>query len=89
MMEVTVSCKSDNDNNILVSRIVPHHDKLNAKGTQVNIHLKNEFNKRNGFMFYGQLEQKSYNHFQNILRLFDVLSNFPFTTSEMMDDYYL
>ena len=47
MMEVTASCKSDNDNNILVSRIVPRHDKLNAKGTQVNIHLKNEFNKRN------------------------------------------
>ena len=23
-----------------------------------------------------------YNHFENILRLFDVLPNFPFTTSE-------
>ena len=30
-----------------------------------------------------------YNHFHNILRLFDVLSNFLFTTSEMMRDYYL
>ena len=30
-----------------------------------------------------------YNHFYNILRLFDVLPNFPFTTSEMMHDYYL
>ena len=29
-----------------------------------------------------------YNQFQNILRVFDVLSNFPFTTSETMDDYY-
>ena len=30
-----------------------------------------------------------YNHFHNILRLFDVLPNFPFTTSEMMyDDLY-
>ena len=30
-----------------------------------------------------------YNHFHNILRLFDVLTNFPFTTSETMRDYYL
>ena len=30
-----------------------------------------------------------YNHFHNILRLFDVLINFPFTTSETMRDYYL
>ena len=29
-----------------------------------------------------------YNQFQNILRVFDVLSNFLFTTSETMDDYY-
>ena len=29
------------------------------------------------------------NRFHNILRLFDVLSNFPFTTSETMGDYYL
>ena len=31
----------------------------------------------------------SHNHFHNILRLFDVLPNFPFTTSEAMCDYYL
>ena len=30
-----------------------------------------------------------YNHFHNILRLFDVLPNFPFTTSETMRNYYL
>ena len=30
-----------------------------------------------------------YNHFHNILRLFDVLPNFRFTTSETMGDYYL
>ena len=30
-----------------------------------------------------------WNHFHNILRLFDVLSNFPFTTNEMMRGYYL
>ena len=29
------------------------------------------------------------NQFHNILRLFDVLPNFPFTTSETMDGYYL
>ena len=38
-------------------------------------------------MFGGYLG--SYNHFHNILRLFDVLPNFPFTTSETMADYYL
>ena len=30
----------------------------------------------------------SYDHFQNILRLFDVLQNFSFITSEMKRDYY-
>ena len=30
-----------------------------------------------------------YNHFHNTLRLFDILPNFPFTTSETMRDYYL
>ena len=29
------------------------------------------------------------NHFHNILRLFDVLPNFSFTTSETIRDYYL
>ena len=32
---------------------------------------------------------KTYNQFHNILRLFDVSPNFPFTTSETMGDYYL
>ena len=32
---------------------------------------------------------QSYNDFHNILRLFGVLPNFPFTTSETMCDYYL
>ena len=32
---------------------------------------------------------RSYNQFHNILRLFDVLPNLPFTTSETMGDYYL
>ena len=31
----------------------------------------------------------NYSHFHNILRLFDVLPNFPFTTSERISDYYL
>ena len=30
-----------------------------------------------------------YNHFHNILRLFDGLPIFTFTTSEAMRDYYL
>ena len=31
----------------------------------------------------------SYNQLHNTLRLFDILPNFPFTTSETMGDYYL
>ena len=31
----------------------------------------------------------NYNHIHNILRLFDVLTNFPYTTSETMRNYYL
>ena len=31
----------------------------------------------------------AFNHFHNILRLADVLPNFPFTTNETMGDYYL
>ena len=38
-----------------------------------------------GIYIYGV----THNHFHNILRLLDVLPNFPFTTSEMMGDYYL
>ena len=30
-----------------------------------------------------------YNHFDNILRLFNVLPNFPFTANETMHDYCL
>ena len=30
-----------------------------------------------------------HNHFQNILRFFDVLPNFPIITSGTMRDYYL
>ena len=30
-----------------------------------------------------------YNRFHNILRLFDVIPNFPLTTCETMCDYYL
>ena len=31
----------------------------------------------------------TWSYFHNISRLFDVLSNFPFTASETMRDYYL
>ena len=34
-------------------------------------------------------QAQCYNHFHNILRLFDVLPNFPFATSETMRNYYL
>ena len=30
-----------------------------------------------------------YNQFPNILKIFDVLPNFPFTTSKTICDYYL
>ena len=46
IMEVTESCKLDK-NNVLLPRIVPRRNKLNAKTTQVNFHLKNEFKKGN------------------------------------------
>ena len=36
-----------------------------------------------------KLKFGKYNHFHNILRLFDVLPNFLFTTSETMRSYYL
>ena len=32
---------------------------------------------------------QSYSQFHNILRIFDVLPNFSFTTSETIGDYYL
>ena len=40
------------------------------------------------FRFY-EKKSEGYNHFHNVLRLFDVLINFPFTASETMRDYYL
>ena len=38
---------------------------------------------------FRQPNESCYNHFQNSLKLFDVLTSFPFTTSETMRDYYL
>ena len=38
---------------------------------------------------FSSIFSHSYNHFHNILRHFEVLSNFPFSTSETMGDYYL
>ena len=35
------------------------------------------------------VEAQIYNHSHNILKLFDALLNFPFTTSGTMHDYYL
>ena len=44
--EVALLFKSDN-NNVLVSGIIPRSDKLNAKAIEVNRHLKKECRKRN------------------------------------------
>ena len=35
------------------------------------------------------MKKLPYNQLHNILRLFDVLPNVPFTTNEMIGDYYL
>ena len=40
-------------------------------------------------ILYPKTSKEFYNYFHNILRLFDVLPNFPSTTSETMRDYYL
>ena len=40
--------------------------------------------------FYPNLcKANTCNHFHNILRLFDVLPSFPFSTNETLRDYYL
>ena len=39
--------------------------------------------------WYFRNNRHIYNHFHNILRLFDTLPNFPITTSETIGDYYL
>ena len=51
---------------------------------------------QNCCLFYGAVfllfltkQSRSLNHFHNILRLFDVLSNSTFTTSETILNYYL
>ena len=36
-----------------------------------------------------EFERESCYHFHNILRLYDVLTNFTFTTNEITRDYYL
>ena len=39
------------------------------------------------FLTLNNFEKVTYNHLHNILGLFDVLPNFPFTTSETMRKY--
>ena len=57
--------------------------------------LKVHFKKKilYGNPIFGQIDYQQIleysNHFRNILRLFKVLPNFPFTTTETMPDYYL
>ena len=45
--------------------------------------------KQNSCSFSSVCSLFIYNQFHNILRIFDVLPNFSFTTSETMCDYYL
>ena len=42
----------------------------------------NQGNKKQNFC------EEKYNHGHNIMRIFDVLPNFPFTTSETKPDYW-
>ena len=51
-----------------------------------HLHIK-QILKMSGLSF--KLKLLIYNRFHNILRLFVVLPNFSFTTSETMRDYYL
>ena len=46
IIEVALLCKSDN-NNVLVSGIIPHRDRLNAKAIEENRHRRKEYRKRN------------------------------------------
>ena len=41
------------------------------------------------YQLYLRFTGSTYNQFHNILRLFNILPNFAFTTSETMDNYYL
>ena len=53
--------------------------------------MEPDFWKKIGRPNLGQMDQnqaQNCNQFHNILRLFDVLPIFSFTTSETMDDYY-
>ena len=55
------------------------------------LHFSNEvfFNCPGWYYQVLKFHSTNYNQFHNILRLFDVLPNFAFTTSETMSDYYL
>ena len=60
---------------------LPPYDKFNlyALPSPINMRTKATY----------KVSPYCYNHLHNILRLFDVLPNFHFTTSETMRDYYL
>ena len=50
---------------------------------------KRIFCPRQTLVSYHRQDEDTYNQFHNIFRLFDILPNFPSTTSETMGDYYL
>ena len=42
---------------------------------------------KRGSLIWSKIYIGVYNYFHNIFRLFDILPNFPFTTSETIRDY--
>ena len=63
------------------------HWSKNTAGVEILVRVDHDFIDfyRDSMKFYLWF----YNHFHNTLRLFDVLPNFLYTTSETMRDYYL
>ena len=70
-----------------VLKIFPFESIKTKKQQQKNNNNNKTKQKNKKFPSYSQTN--FYNQFHNILRLFDVLPNFTFTTSETVSDYYL
>ena len=62
---------------------------ISEKANKSKVSLKKDITVQFEALRNVNIFKKFYNHFHDILRLSDVLPNFPFTTSEMMRDYYL
>ena len=68
---------------IRFSHIQSDSTMINIESTMKIWKLRGNAKLLNSFCF------RKYNDSHNILRLFDVLPNFPFTTNEAMHNYYL